>query len=144
MKQIIEKRIERKRAEIQELERKILEAKAYLKALDDVKRSLLSDQPSGKPVVLGRRKGTDLARAREAILKAGRPLHINELLKILGKEMNKKNRVSLSGNMAAYVRSGKVFTRPAPSTYGLLESKGDSAGEEAAESADPSNTEAQT
>jgi hypothetical protein len=31
------------------------------------------------------------------------------------------NRSALSGSIAAYVRKGEIFTRPAPNTFGLLE-----------------------
>jgi hypothetical protein len=67
------------------------------------------------------RPGTALAKAREAIKKAGHPLHVSEILKALGKPPDKKNRISLGGSLSGYVRKGEVFTRSAPNTFGLIE-----------------------
>ena len=115
----IEKRIDRKEAEIRELEVRIREAKAYIQSLSDTLRLLPKDASADATLVL--RPGTALARVREAIGSAGRPLHIGEILKALGRPVDKKNRAALSGTLAAYVRKGQVFTRPAPNTFGLVE-----------------------
>ena len=79
------------------------------------------DEDSIAQQVRSLRSGTDLAKAREAILSAKKPLHLNELLQTIGKEITKKNRASLTGNLGACVRDSKIFTRPAPATYGLIE-----------------------
>jgi hypothetical protein len=44
-----------------------------------------------------------------------------DLLKAMGREVNRKNKTGVSGSLAAYVRRGEVFTRPKPNTFGLLE-----------------------
>jgi hypothetical protein len=67
------------------------------------------------------RAGSEVARAREAILKAAKPLHVDEILKALGKPVNHNNKASLSGSIATYVRKHMVFSRPAPNTFGLIE-----------------------
>ena len=67
------------------------------------------------------RPGTTLAKARDAIKKAGKPLHVSEILKLVEKPADKKNRVSLGGSLSGYVRRGEIFTRPAPNTFGLKE-----------------------
>jgi hypothetical protein len=64
------------------------------------------------------------AKTRQFILGSGKPLHINEILKLLGRETDKNNRVSVSGTLAAFVRKGEIFTRPAPNTFGLVEMNG--------------------
>jgi hypothetical protein len=53
--------------------------------------------------------------------KAGKPLHITDILKGIGKTTSKKDRVSLSGSLGWYVRRNEIFTRPAPNTFGLKE-----------------------
>jgi len=60
-------------------------------------------------------------KARTALRRVGKPLYIEELLRAMGKEVNKKNRVSLSGSLGSYVRQEYIFTRPAPNTFGLIE-----------------------
>jgi hypothetical protein len=67
------------------------------------------------------RPGSAVAKARDAIKKAGKPLHVTEILHAIGSEVDKKNRISLSGSLFGYVRRGGVFTRPAPNTFGLQE-----------------------
>jgi len=75
------------------------------------------------------RPGTALASAKEALEKAGRPMHISEILKAINKPVDKKNRLSLSGSLASYVRNGQIFRRPAPNTFALIEAKGNANGE---------------
>ena len=120
LREEFQKRIEKKQIEIQDLELKIKEANAYLQALLDTQKLLPKDTISGGSVQ-SLRPGTAVAKARDAIKKAGNPLHISEILKALGKPQDKQNKVSLSGSLAGYVRKGEVFTRPSPNTFGLIE-----------------------
>ena len=116
------KRIEKKREEIRDLEIKLAEAKAYTQALEDSLRLLPKE---GAPEKLEPeqvlRPGSAVAKARAAILKANKPLHVTEILKVIGRPVDKNNRVSLSGSLSGYVKRGEIFTRPAPNTFGLLE-----------------------
>lgn len=52
---------------------------------------------------------------------SGHALHIEELVKAIGKEPTRDNRVSLSGSLNSYVKKCQIFTKPAPNTFGLLE-----------------------
>jgi len=115
-----QKRIEKKQQEIRDLELKLKEANSYLQALLDSLKLLPrdSDAANSEQVL---RPGTTLAKARDAIKKAGKPLHVSEILKILEKPIDKKNRVSLGGSLSGYVRRGEIFTRPSPNTFGLRE-----------------------
>ncbi|MGH8012745.1 MAG: hypothetical protein ACREQ4_09625, partial [Candidatus Binataceae bacterium] len=67
------------------------------------------------------RADSAVAKARELILKAGGPVHINDLLVALGKAVNHNTKAALAGSLSDYVRKNHVFTRPAPNTFGLLE-----------------------
>lgn len=67
------------------------------------------------------RYGTAVAKARDLIKSAGHPLHITDILKGLGKPVDTKSKLSLSGSLAGYVREGQIFNRPAPNTFGLIE-----------------------
>lgn len=111
---IIEKRIRKKEAEIQGLEDKLRSARIYIQALQDVRRELDGDDDSSEL-----KKGSMIAMARDAIERAGKPLHVDEILKTIGRPADSKS--SLTGSIAAYVRRGEVFTRPAPNTYGLVD-----------------------
>lgn len=118
---IIEDRIRRKEAEVQSLERKLEVARVYVQALSDVLREI--DRSSGATDTheTALRRGSSVALAREVILKAGAPVHIDELLARLGREVSRETKASLTGSLAAYVRREEIFTRPAPSTFGLIE-----------------------
>lgn len=115
----LDKKIDKKRQEILDLERQLGEGRAYLAALEDARKLLPKEAASRQDFVL--RPGTDLADAQAALKKEGKALRIEELLQRIGKPPDKKNRVSLSGSLATYVRDGKIFTRPAPNTFGLIE-----------------------
>ncbi len=120
LRQELQKRIERKQAEIRDYEEHIRQATAYLQGLQDTLKLVPpEDDDLGQDIIL--RHGSNIAKAREALLTAGKPLHITEILKDMGQPVDKKHRLALGGSIAAYVRKGQVFTRPAPNTFGLTE-----------------------
>lgn len=110
--QVIENKIRKKEAEIRSLEAKLQAARIYVQALSDVRRELDGENADLKA-------GSMVAMARDAIRKAGRPLHMDDILTAIGRPAESKS--SLTGSLAAYVRRGEVFTRPAPNTYGLVD-----------------------
>lgn len=121
----IEERIEKKEHEIQELEMRIREARAYIQALQDVVKLMPREGASSEDAPpdsdAGLRSGSYVSDARDAILKAGRPLHVVEIIKMSGRKNDRKTRTGISGSLAAYVRRQDTFTRPRPNTFGLLE-----------------------
>jgi len=119
LRQEVQKRIERKEEEIREMEIRLREAQSYLAALQDMIKLLPRVSPQDPNQVL--RPGSGVAKARDAIKKAGKPLHITAILTAIGSEADKKNRISLGGSLSGYSRRGEIFTRPAPNTFGLRE-----------------------
>ncbi len=115
----LQKIIDRKTQEIDELEQNIRDARQYLQGIQDAMKAL----PKGAGVSEQRtlRPGTEIAKVQELLQRAKKPLHISDLLRQLGKTLDAKNRVSLSGSLSAYVREGQIFTRTAPNTFGLTE-----------------------
>jgi hypothetical protein len=118
---MIEEKIRRKTGEMQALEEKLKAAKVYIQALKDVLKAFdkVSSDESMPDATL--RTGSSVAQARDVILTKRHPVHIDELLTELGKEVTRESKASLTGSLAAYVRKGEIFTRPAPSTFGLVE-----------------------
>jgi hypothetical protein len=112
-------KINKKEQEIQSLEAQIREAKVYLQALQDVLK-MFPRQAEADPATL-LRAGSLVAKAREVILRNGAPMHVNDIVKAVGRDITRSNQTGLSGSIAAYVRKGEVFTRPAPNTFGLVE-----------------------
>jgi len=117
----LEKKIERKRDDISQAERALAESRAYLQALEDmlklVPRDVISE--SGESISYVLRAGSDMAKIAEILKNEGKPMHIDELMRKIGKD--EKHKISLSGSLSSYVRHHKVFTRPAPNTFGLIE-----------------------
>jgi hypothetical protein len=117
---IIQDKIKKKEQEIQLLEEKLRSAKIYLNALLDISKALSRElHTNADSAVL--REGSAVTQARDFILRTGLPVHINDLLEGLGREMTRESRASLTSSIAAYVRRGEVFTRSAPNTFGLIE-----------------------
>lgn len=120
----IQKRIERKRAEIVSLEAQVREAEIYIQALEDTLKILpkdTSNEPLDSSVLTELRPGSRVAKARDFLRQAGQQLQVMEILKGIGEPPNAANRAGLSSSISAYVREGRIFTRPAPNTFGLVE-----------------------
>lgn len=116
----IERRIKQKQEEVQRLRESLSKAEAYIEAMNESLR--LIRRKENISTENGLRPGSMIYNAREILRKEGKPLYIGEILKRLGKEPTKSNRVSLSGSLGSYVRDEHIFTRPAPNTFGLIES----------------------
>jgi hypothetical protein len=116
--------IERKRQEAAELEASLRDARTYIEAMTDAMKALPREPVNAngaggaEPTL---RPGTMVYQVRELLRKSHKPLHISEILQGLGRPIDKKNRVSVSGSLAAYVRNKQIFARPKPNTFGLLE-----------------------
>jgi hypothetical protein len=117
---IIQDKIKKKEQEIQSLEDKLRTAKVYLNALHDISKAISKESHTNTETAV-LREGSAVTQARDFILRKGQPVHINDLLEGLGREMTRESRASLTSSIAAYVRRGEVFTRSAPNTFGLIE-----------------------
>src|ERR1700689_5162376 len=112
VRQDFERKIAKKTQEIAELELQIRDARSYLQALQDSLKWIPRETLDGQKTNGGNlRAGSFLAKAQDAIRKAGKPLHITELLAAIGKPIDKKNKISLSGSLASYARKNEIFTR---------------------------------
>jgi len=116
----IQEKLKKKEQEIQSLEDKLRSARIYVQALQDVLK-LVSADPAPETGESALKAGSAVNKARETILRRGKPVHINDLLEAVGKEVTRESRASLTSSIAAYVRRGEIFTRPAPNTFGLVE-----------------------
>lgn len=115
----IQKRIDKKEEEKWSLLEQVRTIDISIATMQEVLKMLPREAEPGKERSL--RPGTAVALARDAIRKAGKPLHIGEILEALSKTNTKEHRLALSGSLATYVRRGEIFTRPEPNTFGLAE-----------------------
>ncbi len=119
-KRKFEERIKRKEEEIQEYETKIKEARVYVQALQDAIKFLPKEDSEKSPEAYMLRPGSSMSKTYEILQKAGKPMHINDILNGIGKDTSKKERTSLAGSLANYARQKRIFTRTAPNTFGLI------------------------
>lgn len=118
---VIQAKIKKKESEIANLEKRVEAAKVYLTALNDIRKEMEKEDANIDESDATIRRGSSVDQAREAILSAGKPLHLEEILQAMGKDVTRESKASLNGSLAAYVRREETFTRPAPSTFGLVE-----------------------
>ena len=120
----IHRKIEKKQSEliamVRAFELSKAGAEAYIQAYQDMLKSLPRETSEARPEAI-LRGGSVAKRTREMILSEGRPLHILDILKGLGKGDDRGSRASLTSALGAYARRGEVFVRTAPNTFGLLE-----------------------
>jgi hypothetical protein len=126
LRQEFQKRIEKKKQEIRDLETRIRETNIYIQALEESMRLLPRESDENGASEQPLRAGTLLSSARDAIRRSAKPMHISEILKAIDKPVDKKNKLSLGGSLSGYVRRGEIFTRPAPNTFGLKEMQSES------------------
>jgi hypothetical protein len=122
LRENFQKMIDKKQQEIRGLEMQLREASAYIQALQDSMKLLPRDgvdATSESEHTL--REGSSLAKTRDLLKHSGVPMPINEILKLLGQPLDKKHRISLAGTLSGYAKKGRVFTKTAPNTFGLVE-----------------------
>jgi hypothetical protein len=129
----IEDRLRKKEQEIGALEEKIKAARVYVQALRDILKMLGTDHDDATDAESVLRPGSAVAEARQVILNKRAPVHVNEILEALGREATREAKASLTSSLAAYVRRGEIFTRPAPNTFGLAELGHETTDDEVAE-----------
>lgn len=112
----LEREIEKQQRKLQELRNQIIAEEAYLKAQMDMLKFIPRSDEFGDAAM---RAGGDPARVHEILEEEGTPMHLKDLLLRLEREDTKDARAALAGTLGWYVRKDEVFTRPAPSTFGL-------------------------
>lgn len=113
----LQEKARREQGLIEEIEAKILDARARVSALDEALK-LFRREGEGAEL----RADTQMADVRDALRAQGRPMSLTEILKALKAEGDEQKRNSLRGSLARYAREGRVFTKEdAPETFGLIE-----------------------
>jgi hypothetical protein len=124
LREALQKRIEKRQAEVaantENYENYMRTSAAYIQALQDTLK-LIPESGESASQEVSLRFGSNVAKARDALRQAGRPLHITEILKAIGMAADKKNKLALGGSISAYARKKKIFTKTESNTFGLLE-----------------------
>jgi len=114
----IERKIDKKRSEVQDLQRQIDAAKSFIDGLQEALK--LAPPDEGAPAV-ELRAGTDLEKVRNILRDEAKPMHIDDIVTKMGKEYTGSMKLGLSGSLSTYAKKHKVFTKTAPNTFGLME-----------------------
>jgi hypothetical protein len=127
MRNELEKRLRKKRLEVEDKDNKIrrLEAEravclAVIAELEGLLR-YLPKSPTEGGAERHLRVGSDVYKARETLILAREPLHIKDLLEKIGGDTGRNRRSSLSAQLSQYARKSEVFTKVAPNTFGLID-----------------------
>jgi hypothetical protein len=115
----IERAIRKKEIEILSLEKKIEGHRAFIRGLKESLRYLPTNGVEPEAQATGLRVGTMIHKVKMILETRNRALHVNEILKALGRPVDAKNRVSVAGSIGGYVRRDEIFTKEAPNTFGL-------------------------
>lgn len=107
-------------SQLEEIQQQRGQVQSFIDGMERTIQLLSRDVSHQKPESI-LRSNSDPAKARAAILKAGKPLHVNEILGNWIKDITTKDRVSLSSSLGAYARKEEIFTKVAPRVFGLLE-----------------------
>ncbi len=118
-KESLQKLADRKEAEIKDLRLQLAQAEAYLQAIQDSIK-VLPKEPSEPGVEPELRSGTLLSQARDILKAEGKPMHVNEILKKMGRNVDKGSRISLSGSISAYARKQMIFKKTGPNIFALV------------------------
>jgi hypothetical protein len=122
VRESLQKLADKKYTEICDLKLQLAQAEAYWQAIQDSIKVLPKETVNAKTEP-DLRPGTLLSQARDVLRAEGKPMHVNEILKKMGKTVDKSNRISLSGSMAAYVRKEMIFKKTGPNVFALLETQ---------------------
>lgn len=124
----LNKRIEKKYDELDEINEQIRRRMAEAQALEAVIAELQSVLKAAAKEDAGQqetetklRRGSDVYQGREALRKLGKVSEIGEILKAMGKADTKDTRRSMSSQMSWYAKRNQIFTKPESNMFGLRE-----------------------
>jgi phage shock protein A len=130
MRAKFDQKIRKKQHEIEELEKQIAalqqqirDANVFISTMEEAKRMLPKnngEEDTSDDVQASLKEGSALAQARDVLLKAGKPLHVDEILRQMGKEVTKKTRTSLAGSIAGYARDKRVFEKAGANIFKVI------------------------
>ena len=115
----LQRKIEKKETEIARAESQLVADRAYVEGLKEALKIFPPEAPA-EPTPL--RAGSELEKVQNVLLSAGKPLHIDEIMtKLNVGDLSGNKKAGLAGSLSSYAKNNRVFTKPAPNTFGLIE-----------------------
>ena len=117
------RRIEKKKTEVEAMRTSLRLEERYLEAMYDAYKLMPRTGEESNGSGAGFRKGSKAEKAYSALKKAGRPMHIKDLVEAIGLKVTRGNTQGLAGSLRLYAQRCHVFTKPEGlgNTYGLVE-----------------------
>ena len=103
---------------LQELEVKIREAKAYVRGLEESLKHVSSEEINKEPGS-SLRPGGSIAHVHDILSQSGNPMYIKDILTEMGRNTDTDSQKALTSQLNNYVRQDRIFSRPVPNTFGL-------------------------
>ena len=113
----VEDKLKKERQMAAGAQEELLEVEALLSAYEEAVRLFEKDEDAAPEL----RAGSELHRVRSYMLERRTPVGLGELLAHLGKADTAETRNSLRGSLSRYARTGSIFVKTAPNTFGLVE-----------------------
>lgn len=117
----IENRIKRERRKLAELRNEITRREAFVQGLLEAMKMLSANETEARELPDTRRTVSDVKRAYDLLCGVHQSLHISDILKGIGKEDTKQNRMSLGSSLARYARKGEMFQREGPNEFSAID-----------------------
>lgn len=118
-KTLVERKLKKYREDYARISTELMQLESTIHGLEEALKCFPQEGEPTKQIFRELRPGTELYAVKELLLKEGKPLHMDKIMELLGKDPNKKT--SLAGSLNSYVKQGKVFTKKGPSVFGLIE-----------------------
>ena len=114
----LRRKIEREHKVLADLQQQVAGKEAFIRGLENADSFMPSDEEGNGSTEL--RPGSNVAKARDVLKKAGKPIHIKNILPLIGLEVTTRNQRSVANSIRAYVRKNLIFKRTGPATFGLI------------------------
>ncbi len=114
------KEIQQLKVSWRELDIQIRESQAVISALEEAMKHFPKEELDGDPA-RSLRAGGQVYRIYSILKKHGKPMHITEILKKLGKDTDNKTQQATGSQLNSYVRQSRIFSRDLPNIFGLRE-----------------------
>ena len=115
----LEERIRKKEQEIRQFQHQIDAAQEFVRATREALALFLKADKAHPNE--GMRRGGSASKTLQYLKKEGQARHIGDIVVGIGRKNDTKNRSAVAAQLSQYVRDGKLFTRPVPNTFGLIE-----------------------
>ena len=93
---------------------------SHIEAHEETLKLFPKESASAPNMTVNLKKGSEMEKTFIFLRGLNRPAHVKEILSGINKEVNQKTIQSIASSLASYSKSGRVFVKTDPYTFGLL------------------------